>query len=265
MEWLQENWAELLASLSGLGGVAAVFMLFINGNANRKAEKRQVNMSNGERLRQAIEHLGHADDTIKQGACYEFKRLAEDSQRDRKSIAQLLTTYVRNTLEQSAVEPKYNNDGKLIDEKDCVRPADSLFVACAILSFLFQKYEIRADLHSVTATLLNLSEIELRGANLYGANFKRTFLQLAHLEGAHLASANLLEANLSYACLEGAVLWLAHLDGADLASANLLEANLSNAYLDGAGLVFARLQGADLSHAYLEGANLWLVSLDNKT
>ena len=70
----------------------------------------------------------------------------------------------------------------------------------------------------------NLSEADLRGADLMGAN----------LMGADLRGANLWEANLSGADLRGANLSEADLSGADLWRANLSEADLRGANLRGA-------------------------------
>ena len=71
------------------------------------------------------------------------------------------------------------------------------------------------------------------------------------LSNANLRGANLSDADLSNANLRGA-----NLRGADLSNANLRGANLSDADLSNANLRGANLRGADLSNANLRGANL---------
>jgi uncharacterized protein YjbI with pentapeptide repeats len=80
----------------------------------------------------------------------------------------------------------------------------------------------------------NLTNANLRGANLYWAN-----LHNANLSGAKLNNANLYQASLGYA---------------KLTNANLQDANLSNANLLNANLYGANLSNADLTGAYLKGA-----------
>ena len=87
----------------------------------------------------------------------------------------------------------------------------------------------------------NLSNADLRGANLSNAD----------LFGADLRGANLSNANLRNANLRDADLRCANLRNANLFGANLRGANLSNADLFG-----ANLRGANLSNADLCGASI---------
>ncbi len=103
---------------------------------------------------------------------------------------------------------------------------------------------------------LDLSHVNLQGANLIGANLQGARLSDANLQGARLIGANLQGANLFGANLQGANLSGAKLQGANLSRAELQGANLSRAKLQGANLGGAQLQGADLRHAELQGANL---------
>ena len=73
---------------------------------------------------------------------------------------------------------------------------------------------------------------DCQGCDLIGANLNR-FVEIVGDQGAKLIGTNLTNANLKHADLEGAKLFLANLDGADLTKANLEGANLSNANLKG--------------------------------
>jgi uncharacterized protein YjbI with pentapeptide repeats len=96
----------------------------------------------------------------------------------------------------------------------------------------------------------DLSDANLRGADLANAVVGDPDLSGANLSGANLASVFLLDANLSRADLGGA-----HLPNASLENANLRGHDLSDTYLFNANLIEADLREADLSGADLEKAD----------
>ncbi|MEO0686612.1 MAG: pentapeptide repeat-containing protein, partial [Cyanobacteria bacterium J06649_11] len=122
----------------------------------------------------------------------------------------------------------------------------------------------------------DLSQAQLKQANLSGANLSRVLmvrtdlsranLNQANLSAARLVGANLSSARLAKADLRGAVLENASLTGADLGEARLNDADLYGArlgrviaigtQLSNANLIKTEWQGADLSSAYLDRANL---------
>jgi uncharacterized protein YjbI with pentapeptide repeats len=103
---------------------------------------------------------------------------------------------------------------------------------------------------------LDLSNTDIRGANLQGTNLDRVNLKDAVLYQANLCGASLFQANLC-----GAILSAANLSGANLKKANLHGAILSAANLSGANLSGANLSGANLFLAKLDGVNLSEVNL----
>jgi uncharacterized protein YjbI with pentapeptide repeats len=101
----------------------------------------------------------------------------------------------------------------------------------------------------------NLSEVELRGANMDSFDLAGTDLSGADLRGAYIAWSVLHETNLKDANLRGADLHgNTDLSQADLSNANLSEANLSNADLRGANLTDAVLSGAKVTDEQLAEA-----------
>jgi len=102
----------------------------------------------------------------------------------------------------------------------------------------------------------DLSDADLRRADLAGADFSRASLPRANLTGADLTGANFFDADLSGADLTGANLSDADLTEADLTGANLASANLVGAVFYGAHLFRANLYGAHLSGADFSGADL---------
>ena len=104
----------------------------------------------------------------------------------------------------------------------------------------------RADLRGT-----DLSDADLRRANLSGADLRGADLKWADLTGANLSGADLRGADLKWADLKEA-----YLSGVDLKGANLSEADLEEVYLEGAELRGAYLEGANLDGANLDGADL---------
>ncbi|MDR0884164.1 MAG: pentapeptide repeat-containing protein [Oscillospiraceae bacterium] len=281
-DWLKETleWVlKILGALSGVGGLAAVAALIYNGRKDKSnwdaTQKRldeeqhiKLEANYGERLRQAIEHLGNESDTIKQGACYELKRLAEDSERDRKSILEILTAYVREGIEECVQEPVYQNKELMFERK---RPKTSVFVAAKVLTYLYYSFKLRADLHDFAVSCVDLAELELCGADLRGASLHDCILYKANFSGAWLhetwwnrsgiCKANFSYANLSYtrfsdADLESSKFCSATLRGACFVDANLGYANLYGAVLMGTYLRSVEISGANLKGADFNGVNL---------
>ena len=127
---------------------------------------------------------------------------------------------------------------------------------------------------------IDLSGIQLRAANLNHASFRGSQFRgpgedsrwdtpddwIADLSDAQMKAANLTSANLSRVLMERTNLVLATLNQADLSYASLTGANLSSAKLVGANLHAAvladtSLTGADLGETNLTQANLYAARL----
>ena len=211
--------------------------------ANRGAEdgRRQ------ERLKNAIEHLGHESDSVRLGGAYELFHLARDTEDLRQTVMDILCAHVRRTTGEDEYREKHKS-----------KPSTEIQ---SLLTLLFvQEHEVftgcRVDLQVSWLNRASLTSARLQGANLAGAYLQRANLSEAHLQGARLSFAHLQGAQLSFAHLQEARLVMAHLQEAWLARAHLQGADLSKAHLQGAILIRAHLQGADLSKAHLRGVNL---------
>ena len=186
--------------------------------ANRNAEKglRQ------ERLKNAIEHLGHDSASIRMGGAYELFHLAEDTKELRRTIFDILCAHVRRATGEAEYRRLYAS-----------KPSDEIQ---SLLTLLFvQEHEVfkglRVDLRGSWLNGATLRDARLQGANLYEAR-----LQGAVLEGARLQGASLYNARLQGACLGGACLQGADLEEAQLQGANLHETKLQGAFLRGVHL-----------------------------
>ena len=186
-----------------------------------------------ERLKNAIEHLGHERDSVRLGGAYELFHLVEKDNKDlRKTAFDILCAHIRQTTGEKEYQKNYKS-----------KPSEEVQ---SLLRLLFvQEHEVFKGLH------IDLRESYLNGANLREARLQRAVLTGAHLEGASLIGAHLQEANLSKA----------HLRETSLGGAKLQKAELSMAHLEGAFLIRAHLQGADLLGTHLQGTFLYEASL----
>lgn len=132
-----------------------------------------------------------------------------------------------------------------------------------VVQFLYE-----SGLISTERVVVNLSEADLSGANLFWANLRGAHLSKVNLSEADLSGlvdlrdAHLIRTNLQRTDLIGADLRGAKLIGADLRRAKLSGAHLNNidlsmADLCGASLIGADLSGADLSNVDLNGVYLF--------
>jgi uncharacterized protein YjbI with pentapeptide repeats len=103
----------------------------------------------------------------------------------------------------------------------------------------------RCNLSGADLTQLNLTGVNLRGADLSGATLSQANLTNADLTGANLEGAVLNSVNLSGASLTGANLKSASLENADLSYAGFISANLEAANLKDAKLLFTNFRGAN--------------------
>ena len=201
--------------------------------ANQNTERGQRQ----ERLKNAIEHLGHDSDSVRLGGAYELFHLAQDTEDLRQTVLDILCAHIRRTTGEAEYREKYPT-----------KPSEEVQ---SLLTLLFvQEYKVFKNCR------INLQGSWLNGANLEGARLETAVMTQAYLQGARLWAARLREAELKAAHLQGANLMSARLQRANLMRARLHRANLTGARLTGAFLVEAHLPEADLTDARLSEARL---------
>ena len=196
---------------------------------NTEAGQRQ------ERLKNAIEHLGHKRDSVRMGGAYELFHLAKDTEDEdlRQTVLDILCAHIRQTTGEKDYQAEHKT-----------KPSEEIQ---SLLTLLFtQEHDVFED-----CSIINLQGSYLNGTNLIQARLKKANLRQAQLQGADLSIAQLQEASLNGA----------HLRGSDLSGAKLQVSNLTNAHLQGAILWRAQLQGTDLMNAQLQGASLVFAQL----
>ncbi|MBD2500478.1 pentapeptide repeat-containing protein [Anabaena azotica] len=173
-------------------------------------------------LKTVIKDLQHPTMEGRLNAVYQLERIAHNYLQYHWLIMEVICTFIRNHAANISLSRSDNS---------------STLIMQAALDVI-AKRNIK---HDPENQQLDLSYVDMRGANLRQGN----------LEGANLYRVNLAGANLSEANLCGTILTAANLSGANLAGANLSLSILSA----------ANLTGANLSGANLAGANLYLASL----
>ena len=213
--------------------------------ATEEQAKANLHTEHGQRqdrLKNAIEHLGHESDSVRLGGAYELFHLAEDTEELRQTVLDILCAHIRRTTGE--IEYRETHDSKPSEEVQ------------SLLTLLFvQEHEVFKGRHT------NLQGSWLNGADLKMSRLEKAKLTKAHLQGADLLGANLQRANLIEARLQGASLGATHLQGALLREAHLQGALLREAHLQEALLLSAQLQGALLRGAHLQRATLDLAHL----
>ena len=228
--------------------VAGVVSIWLARAANKRAKAMEDTAKNTEdgqrqeRLKNAIEHLGHKRDSVRISGAYNLFRLAEGSGYLRQTVMDILCVHIRKSTR-----------GKNYQAEHKTKPSEEIQ---GLLTLLFiEEHDVFGDC-SINLQDSYLSEAKLSKARLQGANLKE-----ARLQGADLSEAQLQKADLEEARLQVANLSKAQLQGADIKEAQLQVANLSKAQLQKADLTKAQLQGANLKGVQLRGVSSWAHSL----
>lgn len=296
-----ERW-ELWARVGGalvvaLGFGLTAWRIAVSDRQTRSLEDGQVT----ERFARAVEQLGacRADGSpnleIRVGGIYSLERIAKDSGRDRLTVIEVLSTYVR---QNASIEYRFENEQRLAGESaeqkanDVERPRVDIRASLTVISRRERQTERPAvDLRGVRFRRIDLSQMNLRNVDLSSADLEGAVLIHADLSGAilrgtklgsvvvqkpcsgryHVSDVEHLAANLSHARLRDAECELADLNHARLTETDLRGAFFFNADLSSATFRGARLRGvdfwlADLSFTdfkgqYLSNANLKMADL----
>ena len=222
-----------------------------------------------DRMKNAIEHLGHSSESVRMGGAHELFHLAQDIEDLRQTVMDILCSHIRQTTRGKDYQEEYKTDPSeeiqslltLLFEK-----GRDIFEGCSIN--LKGSHLNRVVIHEARLRKANLMKVQLQSAILTGAKLQWACLEYAHLQNANLQFAHLQNANLDKANLDGANLDNAQLKETGFTKANLQNANLTSAqaqhiHLMRAQLQNAKLNGAQLQRAWLPGAQLQEADLSN--
>lgn len=209
-------------------------------SANAQAEANE-NVERGqrqERLKNAIEHLGHTSDSVRLGGAYELFHLAQDNEELRQTVLDILCAHIRGTTSESKYREIYKSE-----------PSEEIQ---SLLNLLFVQED---DAQTFGGLHIDLRGSWLNGAKLYDARLQNAFLPQARLQEAELDRANLNGANLTSSKLQFANLTDTKLRAAKLIHTELHCTLLASAELQGARLDEAHFQGTILESTKLQGVS----------
>lgn len=201
-----------------------------NAQAGATAEQAKANQNTEkglrqERLRNAIEHLGHNSESVRLGGAYELFHLAQDTKDLRQTVLDILCAYIRRTTGEDEYRKQHKS-----------KPSEEIQ---SLLTLLFvQEHEVFKGLH------INLQGSRLNGADIGGAHLAEANLAGAHLQAAYLGDSYLQGSNLNGAQMQGTDLRRSFLQ-----SSTMVRTQMQCAYLLG-----TRMQCAHLSETQMQGA-----------
>ncbi|MDE2704562.1 MAG: pentapeptide repeat-containing protein [Gemmatimonadota bacterium] len=208
-----------------------------------------------DRLKNAIEHLGHKSDSVRLGGAYELFHLAQDTPDTpelRQTVHDILCAHIRQTTGEKEYQEKHES-----------KPSEEVQ---SLLNLLFVQEPavfkgLSADLQGSWLKGIALKRARLENAILVGVQLQRADLRVVQLQGADLSEAKMQEATLRGVQLQRATFWAAQMQGASLSGVQLQAATLQEVKMQGAMLLGVKMQGADLSDSELQGATLRAVLL----
>jgi hypothetical protein len=237
-----------LVLLAGAGFTARTFFLTRRGQLT-------------DRYTKAITQLASDKLTERLGGVYALEHLMAESERDHSTVVEVLAAFIRERArDRPAEDEPYERYGTAAWKGP---PPDTDVQAA--LTVLGRRPD-RPEPQPIDLSQTDLRRADLTGARLHGARFFRTDLRGAYLDGADLQEADMLQARLGSAWMRGTLLREAHIQaaglpqtvmtGAQLQQARLGHSRLTGARLEGANLVGAKLAAADLTGTDLTGADL---------
>jgi Pentapeptide repeats (8 copies) len=244
--------------LAAAGGSAAVIGLGFTARTYYLSRRGQLT----DRYTRAIAQLGSDSRlTERLGGIYALEHLMAESPRDHNTVIEVLAAFVREST-----RPARSSD-RPGDPQKSRRPATDVQAALTVLARRPVRAEpnridlSQTDLRGADLAGGRLDEVDLTGAWLDGADLNRASLSAALLENARLTDTTLVDTQLRGANLTRADLQNANLTGADMRDAQLLEAfllnaNLTRSDLRRSGLIRAQLRDSNLIASQLLGATL---------
>jgi uncharacterized protein YjbI with pentapeptide repeats len=241
-------------AVQALAGLILVVGAIYTARSFRLSREGQLT----DRLHSAVTQL-HTGNVAAVGGILALERLAGDSARDRRSILELLATYVRIEARPSVHPPA------AATASTRSAPSSPLQAALSAIARTYSQQE--------RIGILDLSESSLAGADFRDMHLPDVYLEAADLAGARLAGfsapnadfsrASLIGVDATDARLRGASFIRADLTDAILAGGDMRDTQLRRAQLDRTNFLTATLSRADLSRARGRQTLLARASLDS--
>ena len=270
-----------------VGGVALLIGVFFTWRQLQISEQGQLT----DRFTRAVDHLGSNNVEGRVGGIYALERIAMDSPRDRKPVAELICSFLRRR-ERTEEEgwPYKQRVGDPPSRDDKLFPSALRSVGWepnvpedvrAAVTVLRRRSGQWKEMHPLFLDGADLRRTDLKGTDLRGASLVGARLESSILDGAKMKKCDLLMSKAAKASMVKVDLRHARITWADLSFADLREADLRKAFagdwsemddeeeeslgwsrdrpsvkLDEADLKGATISGASIFGARVEGADL---------
>ena len=188
-----------------------------------------------ERMKNAIEHLGHKSDSVRLGGAHELFHLAEDSEELRQTILDILCAHIRRITNSEDYKKNYEDE-----------PSEE---TQSLLTLLFVR-----DHRVFSGRYINLKGSRLNGVKIPKARLTKADLRNIRFVNANLIGAEMQDADLRDAIIIDTELNNAEMQGTILTDSKLTASDLTNAKMQGAYFLNTDLEQSDLSNAKMQAA-----------
>ena len=241
----------VLVALQALASNRRAIAMETAATAQAEATKEQTkaNLSieerhRQERLKNAIEHLGHSSPSVRLGGAYELVNLALEKEALRATVMEILCAHIRQTTTQAEYAQEHLSG-----------PSTEVQ---SLLSVIFVENHTVFGGYKANLQGSCLNRANLANAHLVNVNFERAQLQQTNLHQAWLQGSLFLNANLT-----GVIAARADLSGAKIVTSSLRGAILFQTNFRGSTIIGTRMQLADLRQADFRGAQTQSLALQS--
>ena len=211
-----------------------------------------------ERLKAAIDHLGHLSSSVRLGGAYELVHLARETEDLRGTVLDVLCAHVRQTT--TTKEYRENHHSKPSAEIQ-------ILVTTLFVQNICWFKGLRAHLQGVTLLNANLSGVfiaqaDLSGARIFTSNMQRAIVVESHVRGATIIGTAMHFADFRQAEFQGSQMREVHMQGANVTGSNFQGVRPIPSVVGTSGhtsLAFVHVvqnsieKMSDLSQVFLEG------------
>lgn len=199
-----------------------------------------------DRFTTAVNLLANKESSARIGAIYSLYHLADEDEKYRNQIAQILCTHIQDKTKNKDYQKRHKKS-----------PSNEIQTCINLLFRYFVKDKKNISLYGKFGTELDVAVLKtafLNGADFRKAHCQRANFTLAQCQGANFYYAHCQRANFRYAHCQEAYFSNTNCQGAYFYDARCQGAYFANAHCQGAYFGDAQCQGAGFKGANFKGA-----------
>jgi hypothetical protein len=202
-------------------------------DASQKQFKLAQDNQIADRFSRAVSQLGSDEVQIRLGGIYALERIAQDSERDEPTVADVLTAFIRERQRWSDQVVEDNCDRH-------IKPPTDVQTTIIVLG------RLPVSNNGSPRPILILTNVDLRGAEFARGNYEGAVFYRSHLDGAYFYRSK----------FAGAQFDESYLDCGYFVETDMTEAFMFKASLRKAGCANTSFQGADFAYGDLTQSSL---------